>query len=105
MWEGLLKSHFERNIDFLDLFVDFGGLLDLEMVPKVIYGSHWGSQGWPLGALGANLGFVDFSAYPGDPQELRAYAQVMVKCTVPGPYNSITDRRIGGYPRIYIEIS
>ena len=40
VWEGSLKSHFERNIDFLDLELDFGGLLDLEMVPKVIYGSH-----------------------------------------------------------------
>ena len=93
MWEGLLKSHFERNIDFLGFYLDLCGLLDLEMVPKVIYGSHWGSQGWPLGALGANLGFVDFSAYPGDPQELRAYAQVMVNGPFVGP---ITVLQIGG---------
>ena len=66
------------------------------MVPKVIYGSHWGSQGCPVGALGANLGFVDFSAYPGDPQELRAHASVGGICTFPGPYNRITDRKIGG---------
>ena len=75
------------------------------MVPKVIYGSHWGSQGWPLGALGANLGFVDFSAYPGDPQELREHAQVRGMGWFRALPNSITDRRIGGYPRIYIEIS
>ena len=74
VWEGSLKSHLERNIDFLDFEFYFGDFLDLEMIPQVIYGSHWGSQGWPLGALGANLGFVDFSAYPGDPQELRQYA-------------------------------
>ena len=60
VWEGSLNSHFERNIDFLDFELDFGGLFDLEMVPKVIYGSHWGSQGCPLGVLGANLDFVDF---------------------------------------------
>ena len=42
VWEGSLKSHFERNIDFLDFELDLGGLLDLEMVPKVIYGLHWG---------------------------------------------------------------
>ena len=58
VWEGSLKSHFERNIDFLDFELDFGGLLDLEMVPKVIYGLHWGSQGCPLGVLGAGLDVI-----------------------------------------------
>ena len=91
--ERLLKSHFERNIDFLDFYVDLCGFLDLEIVPEVIYGSHWGSQGWPLGALGANLGFVDFSAYPGDPQELRHHAQVGANGLFPGP---ITVLQIGG---------
>ena len=71
-----------------------GGPLDLEMVPKVIYDSHWGSQGCPLGVLGAGLDFVHLSSYSGDPQELRAHAQVMVTVRFPGPYNSITDRRI-----------
>ena len=53
-------------MDFLDFDLDFGGVLDLEMVPKVIYiyiyiyGSHWGSQWCPLGVLGAGLDFVDF---------------------------------------------
>ena len=37
MWEGSLKSHFERIIDFFDFELDFGGLLDLEMLPTVIY--------------------------------------------------------------------
>ena len=60
MWEGSLKSHFERNMAFLDFELDFGYLLDLEMVLKVIYGSHWGSQGCPLGVLGAGLDFLDF---------------------------------------------
>ena len=60
MWEGSLKSDFERNMDFLDFELDFGGLLDLEMVPKVIYGLHWGFQGCPLGVLGAGLDFCDF---------------------------------------------
>ena len=60
VWEGSLKSHFERNIDFFDFELDFGSLLDLEMVPKVIYGLHWGSQGCPLGVLGAGLDFIDF---------------------------------------------
>ena len=60
MWEGSLKSHSERNIGFLDLLIDFDGLLDLEMVPKVIYGLHWGAQGCPLGVLGAGLDFSDF---------------------------------------------
>ena len=60
VWEGSLKSHFERDIDFLDFELDFGGLLDLEMVPKVIYGLHWGSEGCPLGVLGAGLDFFDF---------------------------------------------
>ena len=80
-------------MDFFDFELDFGGLLDLEMLPKVIYGSHWGSQGWPLGALGANLGFVDFSAYPGDPQELRAHASVGGFVRFLGP---ITVLQIGG---------
>ena len=60
VWEGSLKSHFERNIDFLDFGLDFCGFLDLEMVPKVIYGLHWGSQWCPLGVLGAGLDFVGF---------------------------------------------
>ena len=67
VWEGSLKSHFERNIDFLDFELDFGGLLDLEMVPKVIYGLHWGSQGCPLGVLGAGLDFLDFLHIQGAP--------------------------------------
>ena len=61
MWEGSLKSHFERNMDFLDFELDFGGLLDLGMVPRVTYGSHWRSQGCPLGLLAAGLDFVAFS--------------------------------------------
>ena len=93
MWEGLLKSHFQWNIDFLEFGLDLCGLLDLEMVPKVIYGSHWGSQGCPVGALGANLGFVDSPAYPGDPQELRAHAQLMVTGRFLGP---ITVLQLGG---------
>ena len=68
VWEGSLKSHFERNIDFLDFEVDFCGLLDLEMVPKVIYGSHWGSRECPVGALGAGLGFVYFLHIQGTPR-------------------------------------
>ena len=60
VWEGSLKSHFERNIEFLDFLIDFDGLLDLEIVPKVIYGSPWGSQGCPLGVLGPGLDFFDF---------------------------------------------
>ena len=51
VWEGSLKSHFERNIDFLDFELDFGCLLDPEIILKVIYGSHWGSQGCPVGAV------------------------------------------------------
>ena len=68
VWEGSLKSHFERNIDFLDFEVDFCGLLDLEMVPKVIYGSLWGSQGCPLGVFGAGLDFVEFLHIQGIPR-------------------------------------
>ena len=55
-------------MDFLNLELDFGSLLDLEMVPKVIYGSHWGSQGCPLGLLGAGLDFVDFLHIQGTPR-------------------------------------
>ena len=57
MWEGSLKSHFERIMDFFDFELDFGGLLDLEMLPKVIYDSHWGFQGCPQEVFGSRLGF------------------------------------------------
>ena len=57
MLEGLLKSHFQWNTDFLDFLFNFGGLLDVEMVPKVTYGSHWGSQGVPTGGIGTRSGF------------------------------------------------
>ena len=67
VWEGSLKSHFALNIDFLDFGLDSGGLLDLEMVPKVIYGLHWGSQGCPLGVLGAGLDFLIFCIFRRPP--------------------------------------
>jgi hypothetical protein len=47
-------------MDFLDFGIHFGDLFDLEMVPKVTYGSHWGFQGCQLGVLGAGLDFIDF---------------------------------------------
>ena len=66
--EGSLKSPFERNIDFLDFELDFCSLLDLGMVPKVIYDSHWGSQECSLEVLGASLDFVDFLHIQGTPR-------------------------------------
>ena len=57
MWEGSLKSHFERIMDLFDFELDFSGLLDLEMLPKVIYDSHWGFQGCPQEVFGSRLGF------------------------------------------------
>ena len=57
MWEGSLKSQFERIIDFFDFDLDFSGLLQLEMLPKVIYDSHGGSQGCPQEVFGSRLGF------------------------------------------------
>ena len=55
-------------MDFLDFEFDFGGILNLGMVPKVIYDSHWGSQGCPLGVLGAGLDFFDFLHIQGTPR-------------------------------------
>ena len=60
MSEGLSKSHFQWNIDFVDFGFNCGGLFDLKMVQKLTYGSHWESQGCPLGVLGAGLDFIDF---------------------------------------------
>ena len=60
VWEGLPKSDFQWNIDFLDFGLSFIGLFELKMVPKLTYGSHWGSQGCPLGVLGAGLDFIVF---------------------------------------------
>ena len=50
------------------MLIDFDGLLDLEIVPKVIYGPPWGSQGCPVGVLGAGLDFVDFFRIEGTPR-------------------------------------
>ena len=60
-------------------------------------GAHWGywDQVW------ISLIFCIFRRPPG----VETTCLGGGKCPVPGPYNSITDRRIGGYPRIYIEIS
>ena len=60
VWEGLPKSHFQWNTDFVDFGFNCGGLFDLKKVPKLTYGSHWESQGCPLGVLGAGLDFIDF---------------------------------------------
>ena len=60
VWEGLSKSHFQWNIDFLDCGLHLGGLFELKIVPKLTCGSLWGSQGCPLGVLGAGLDFIVF---------------------------------------------
>ena len=60
VWEWLSKSHFQWNMDFLDFGLHFDDFCDLEIVPQLTYGSHWESQGCPLGVLGAGLDFMDF---------------------------------------------
>ena len=60
IWCGVAKIIFLWNMDLFDFGLHFGGLFELKMVPKLTYGSHWGSQGHPLGVLGAGLDFIDF---------------------------------------------
>ena len=60
MWEGLSKSQFQWNMDFLDFGLHFDGVFDLKIVPKLTCGLLWGSQGRPWGVFGAELDFVDF---------------------------------------------
>ena len=60
MWEGLSKSQFQWNTDFLDLGLHFNGLFDLKTVPKLTYGGLWGSKGHPWEVFGAGLDLDDF---------------------------------------------
>ena len=69
-------------MDFLDLGLHFNCLCDLKMVPKLTYGSHWGSQGRQVGVLGAGRDFVVFDDIQGTPQ---IPSRAGVGANLPGP--------------------
>ena len=56
VWEGSLKSHFQRNKNCLDFGLQFGVLLNFEMVSKVTW-LTLGVPGVPTGDIGRRSGF------------------------------------------------
>ena len=46
VWEGLSKSQFQWNMDCLDVGLNFNGLFDLKMVPKLSCGSRGTHEGY-----------------------------------------------------------